>query len=448
MSKTFQLKLTSKKSPWGLLSGSKKIIKKPIPTPPFDIVKKSFAHSTETSDSFIVDDDDIEEVDRNHEGHRLNREGRRRNKVQESASGDSEFDPEQESNSSSDLSITSSAIRDENSSDGDSIELRRRKERKRREEKNRKEGGQTQSSLSTQQQQQKKINNIGKATQEEAGSESLSSAQLSNISSSKEIQKERGFRKAETRTVGKSGREKKYDRNRIFLQSLKNLTTYITNMLDFAFVSLIDKNFASTNKVVAFHKYFLYEKIKSHYAEKEKIRNENDVLNHLLTQAFEPSTVIEYARKIFDKEIADGKISMNDLKREYSFPKGKIDYFDPDFFGKIRGEVTEGKIKFIMELEAFKDKIYLKVIFCLIKKLIRFMRLFDIIFSALFANCGRSFYYDVNLDFLYNLDQFKNSGLKILTKSKRTVEISESVTFHLTYKEVRGMRPEPFAWNK
>jgi len=89
------------------------------------------------------------------------------------------------------------------------------------------------------------------------------------------------------------------------------------------------------------------------------------------------------------------------FEREFSYKKGKINYFDPDFIGSIKAKINLYEIVFQMKFECFKDKLYLRVMMIMFKKLIRFVMLFDMINKAMHKQSGKNFRYSVEFVFRY-----------------------------------------------
>jgi hypothetical protein len=79
------------------------------------------------------------------------------------------------------------------------------------------------------------------------------------------------------------------------------------------------------------------------------------------------------------------------FKREFRYSKGKLDYFDPDFDGKILIKQKRNSLKFSMHLVVYKELLYLRVLIVLMKKLVRFIRLFDYIFQRIFTEADLSY---------------------------------------------------------
>lgn len=119
----------------------------------------------------------------------------------------------------------------------------------------------------------------------------------------------------------------------------------------------------------------------------------------------------------------------NAYEREFSYQKGKIDYFDPDFQGQVRVVPSTYELNFKMELHGYKNKLYLRVLMVMFKKLIRFIMLFDMIVKSMHQHCGKYLSYDVTFYFYYSTYQIL--GIQIPKYNK--YELESNITLEIYY---------------
>jgi hypothetical protein len=110
--------------------------------------------------------------------------------------------------------------------------------------------------------------------------------------------------------------------------------------------------------------------------------------------------VKKYAEIIFEPFMKDQDFAAA-FYREFSYKKGKINYFDPDFEGKINLLVDAQTLKFNVFLSGFKDKLYMRVMMVMYKKLLRFLIILDMIMNVMHRRSGKVFVYDIEFVFRY-----------------------------------------------
>ncbi|KRX06071.1 hypothetical protein PPERSA_01149 [Pseudocohnilembus persalinus] len=118
------------------------------------------------------------------------------------------------------------------------------------------------------------------------------------------------------------------------------------------------------------------------------------------------------------------------FEREFSYKKGNIDYFDPDFQGKVEFFPSKYHIIYKMELEGFKDKLYMRVMMTMMKKVCRYIIQFQMVEEAMHSQCGKQFIYEITFFFKYRLNFLGGKRVPPLT---RTYNLSPNVKITVYY---------------